>query len=187
MAGVPTDGTPVERNRVFDAPWVENPTVETRRRLYEAEIEHNDAVVAEFFRRLDETGLARDTLVVLMSDHGEYLGDRGFFGNRMWDHRPPGFMATTHVPLMFVHPARFKEPKRIAAPVQLIDVMPTVLELAGVDGPTCSCRAARWSGWSRGRTRGTGATGWWCRRSRARCSRATRAAAVRCTSAAGTW
>ena len=48
-----------------------------------------------------------------MSDHGEYLGDRGFFGNRMWDHRPPGFLATTHVPLMFVHPERFKEAKRI--------------------------------------------------------------------------
>ena len=42
-------------------------------------------------------------------------------------------MATTHVPLMFVHPERFKEPKRIKEPVQLIDVMPTVLELAGVD------------------------------------------------------
>ena len=62
----------------------------------------------EFFRRLDETGLARDTLVMLMSDHGEYLGERGLFGNRMWDHRPPGFMATTHVPLVFVYPERFK-------------------------------------------------------------------------------
>jgi hypothetical protein len=133
MTGLPTGGATVDRNPVFDAPWVENPTVETRRRLYEAEIEHNDKVVEEFFRRLDETGLSRDTLVILMSDHGEYLGDRGFFGNRMWDHRPPGFMATTHPPLVFVHPERFKEPKRIEEPVQLIDVMPTVLELAGVD------------------------------------------------------
>ena len=90
MAEVPGDATPVERNPVFDAPWVENPSIESRRRLYEAEIEHNDKVVEEFFRRLDEAGLEPDTLVILMSDHGEYLGDRGFFGNRMWDHRPPG-------------------------------------------------------------------------------------------------
>jgi arylsulfatase A-like enzyme len=126
-------GTAVQRNAVFDAPWVEQPTVETRRRLYEAEIMHNDKVVEEFFRRLDAMGLSENTLVVMMSDHGEYLGDRGFFGNRMWDHRPPGYMVGTHVPLMFVYPGRFATPKRIAAPVQLIDVMPTVLELAGVE------------------------------------------------------
>ena len=112
MAEVPGDATPVARNPVFDAPWVENPSIESRRRLYEAEIAHNDKVVEEFFRRLDEAGLA-GTLVVADVDHGEYLGDRGFFGNRMWDHRPPGFLATTHVPLMFVHPERFKEAKRI--------------------------------------------------------------------------
>ena len=133
LAEVPADGTPVERNRVFDASYVENPTLESRRRLYEGEIEHNDAVAEEFFRRLDASGLGPNTLVILMSDHGEYLGERGLFGNRMWDHRPPGYLATTHVPLVFVYPKRFKEPTRIAAPVQLIDVMPTVLELAGVD------------------------------------------------------
>jgi arylsulfatase A-like enzyme len=133
MAGLPAGGTPVERSRFIDAPWVERPSMELRRRLYEAELEHNDGAVAEFFRRLDETGLSANTLVVLMSDHGEYLGERGPLGNRLWQHRPPGFMATTHVPLVFIYPERFPDPQRITAPVQLIDLMPTVLELAGVD------------------------------------------------------
>jgi hypothetical protein len=133
LAGMPEGSPAVARNPVFDPPWVEQPTIETRRRLYEAEIAHNDQVVEEFFRRLDARGLSRDTLVVMSSDHGEYLGERSFFGNRLWDHRPPSYMAGTHVPLMFVYPARFPEPKRISAPVQMIDLLPTVLELGEVD------------------------------------------------------
>ena len=123
----------VERNPVFDAPWVEQPTIETRRRLYEAEIAHNDTVVKNFFGRLDQMGLSDDTFVIMSSDHGEYLGDRSFFGNRMWDHRPPSYMAGTHVPMMFVYPKRFPKPRRISAPVQMIDLLPTVLDLGGVD------------------------------------------------------
>lgn len=133
LAKVPTDGTPVARNPVFDAPWLEQPTLESRRALYEGEIEHNDSVVKDFFGRLDQMNLSRDTLVIMTADHGEYLGDRSFFGNRMWDHRPPTYMGGTHVPMMFVYPARFPEPKRIREPVQLIDLLPTVLDLAGVD------------------------------------------------------
>ena len=76
----------------------------------------------------------------------------------MWDHRPPGFLATTHVPLMFVHPERFKEAKRIREPVQLIDVMPTVLELAGVDRTDLLLQGSRWWGSSTARP-ATGATG----------------------------
>ena len=90
-------------------------------------------MVKDFFGRLDEMGLSDDTLVIMTSDHGEYLGDRSFFGNRMWDHRPPTYMVGTHVPMMFVYPKRFPQPKRIKAPVQLIDLLPTVLDLAGVD------------------------------------------------------
>ena len=133
LAKAPADGTPVDRNPVFDAPWVERPSVESRRALYEAEITHNDSVVKDFFGRLDGMGLSNDTLVIMTADHGEYLGDRSFFGNRMWDHRPPTYMAGTHVPMMFIYPSRFPGPKQIDAPVQLIDLLPTVLDLAGVD------------------------------------------------------
>ena len=133
LAGMPAGSPAVGRNPVFDPPWVEQPTIETRRRLYEAEIAHNDAVVEDFFGRLGRMGLSEDTLVIMSSDHGEYLGDRSFFGNRMWDHRPPSYMAGTHVPMMFVYPKRFPQPKRIPAPVQMIDILPTVLELGGID------------------------------------------------------
>ena len=90
-------------------------------------------MIEEFFRHLDQTGLSENTLVIMMSDHGEYMGDRNYLGDRLWDHGPPTWMPGTHVPLMLVYPKRFPSPKRIATPVQLIDLMPTVLELAGVD------------------------------------------------------
>ena len=48
----------------------------------------------------------------MTADHGEYLGDRSFFGNRMWDHRPPTYMAGTHVPMMFVYPSAFHDRSR---------------------------------------------------------------------------
>jgi arylsulfatase A-like enzyme len=133
MKDVPEQGTSLDRNPVFDADWVSKPTMESRRALYEGEIEYNDSVVRSFFERLDEMGLSENTLVVMFSDHGEYLGERGFFGNRMWDHRPPGFMIGTHVQLIFVYLARFRQSKRIPETVQLLDIAPTVLDLAGVD------------------------------------------------------
>jgi arylsulfatase A-like enzyme len=133
LAKLPAQVHPVERNPVFDASWVEQPSVESRQLLYEAEIKHNDAVVKDFFGQLDAKGLSKDTLVIMAADHGEYLGDRSLFGNRMWDHRPPTYMAGTHVPMMFVYPTRFPEPRRIESPVQMIDLLPTVLDLAGID------------------------------------------------------
>jgi arylsulfatase A-like enzyme len=48
-------------------------------------------------------------------------------------HRPPGRMPVIHVPLMMTYPNRFKEARRIEDVVQLLDVMPTILELAEVD------------------------------------------------------
>jgi arylsulfatase A-like enzyme len=133
LARIRADARPITAHPVYDPPWLESPSIDSRRRLYEAEIEANDAQVRNFFALLERMGLAENTLVIMASDHGEFLGERSVFGNRLWDHRPPGYMATTHVPFMMVYPERFREPKRIAAPVQLLDMMPTILELAEVD------------------------------------------------------
>lgn len=69
-----------------------------------------------------------NTLIVTIADHGEHLGEREF-----WGHIPPGYIQTIHVPLALVHPSLLPRGRRIAQPVQLLDVMPTVLELAGVE------------------------------------------------------
>ena len=104
------------------------PTDEGRRRRYAGEILHNDALLPRLLEKLSALGLAEDTLLIFLADHGEYMGEHG-----LWGHKPPGLMPVIHVPLMMVYPKRFQEAKRIGDPVQLIDVMPTILELAEVD------------------------------------------------------
>ena len=133
MTRLPAETTPVTPDLVFDPPWLDRPSAESRRLLYEAEIRNNDRLVPRLLAKLDELGLTEDTLVIFTSDHGEHLADRDFMGYTLWDHRPPGFMTVTHVPLMFLYEKRFGGARRVTTPVQLIDVMPTILELAGVD------------------------------------------------------
>jgi arylsulfatase A-like enzyme len=124
---LPSGEKPVKRT-YLDPKWVDKPTMEGRRRLYDGEILHNDAQLPHFIERLKSLGIYQNTLLIFMSDHGEYLGEYGF-----WDHLPPGYMPVIHVPLDFVYPARFHKSIRIPQTVQLIDVMPTILELARID------------------------------------------------------
>ena len=119
--------TPVRRN-YLDPPWLKEPTAEARRALYEAEIRHNDTVIDAFLQNLAERGLLSNTLLIFTADHGEWMGEQGF-----WDHHPPGKEPVIHVPLMMAFPGLGKGGERIGETVQLIDVMPTILELAGVD------------------------------------------------------
>jgi arylsulfatase A-like enzyme len=121
-------GTPEAWDGRLEPRSVSDPTREGRQRRYAGEIRHNDALLPRLLERLEELGLAENTLLVLLADHGEYMGEGG-----RWEHHPPGLMPVIHVPLMMVYPKRFQEPRRIEDPVQLVDVMPTVLELAGVD------------------------------------------------------
>lgn len=112
----------------LDPPWLKEPTAEARRRLYDGEIRHNDSVIESFIAELDERGLLDDTLLVFTADHGEWLGERG-----NWDHHPPGLSPVVHIPLMMSYPGLSEGGVKVEQSVQLIDVMPTILELAGVD------------------------------------------------------
>jgi arylsulfatase A-like enzyme len=122
------EGSPVAWDEEFEPESMREPTDEGRRRRYAGEILHNDALLPRLLEKLSALGLAEDTLLIFLADHGEYMGEHG-----LWGHKPPGLMPVIHVPLMMVYPKRFQEAKRIGDPVQLVDVMPTILELAEVD------------------------------------------------------
>jgi arylsulfatase A-like enzyme len=125
---VAAEGSPVKWHHEFDPKSIPEPTAEGRRQRYAGEIRHNDALLLRLLDKLSALGIAEDTLLILLSDHGEYMGEYGW-----WGHEPPGLMPVIHVPLMMIYPKRFQKAKRIEAPVQLIDVMPTVLEVAKAD------------------------------------------------------
>jgi arylsulfatase len=119
---------PQVRRDILDPPWVNSPTREGRIALYDGEIRHNDEVLRRFFARLKAEGLFDDTLFVFVADHGEHFGEHG-----VWEHGPPGHVQGIGVPMILVHPQRIPKPMRITESVQLLDVMPTILEFAGVD------------------------------------------------------
>jgi len=122
------DGRPVKKKTSrIDAKWVEEPTIEGRRLLYDGEIAHNDLWFGRFLENLERLGIADNTLIINIADHGEHLGERG-----QWSHRPPGYIQVLRVPLIMMHAELLPAGVRFVETVQLLDVLPTILELAGV-------------------------------------------------------
>jgi len=119
---------PLKWDDRLDANYVKAPTAASRAALYEGEIRHNDQQLRQFLDRLKAEGLFDDTLFIFTADHGEYLGEHGYF-----THHAPGYVQNTGVPLILYHRQRIPQQLRIQEPVQLLDVMPTVLDFANVD------------------------------------------------------
>jgi choline-sulfatase len=83
-----------------------------------------DSQVGRLLTALDEAGVADNTIVVLWGDHGWHLGEKGITGkNTLWDRG-------TKVPLIFAGPG-VKGGQRCLQPAELLDIYPTLIELAG--------------------------------------------------------
>jgi len=97
--------------------------------LYDAEIRYLDDVLERFFAGLESRGLARDTTVILTSDHGEELHEHGRFVHTQV------YPECLRVPLVVVHPDR-TAPRRVHALTEIVDLAPTILELFGARAPS---------------------------------------------------
>jgi len=102
--------------------------VRNARRAYLGAISYVDDQIALIRRTLEETGLAEDTVLIVLSDHGEMLGERG-----LW-YKMTFFEGAARVPLIFHAPGRFR-PRRVAAAVSLADILPTLVDLAHDGAP----------------------------------------------------
>lgn len=96
------------------------------RAMHVAEIHYLDRSVGRFLGLLERLGLSGRTLVVLTADHGDQFGEHGRAGHGESLHN-----RVLHVPLGFRWPG-YIEAGASDAPVQLVDVLPTILDLAGV-------------------------------------------------------
>jgi len=85
-----------------------------------------DAMVGDVMHALDRLGLGRDTVVVFMSDHGDFMGDHGLLFKG-----PLHFTSLIRMPFVWCDPAA--RPGRRAQLASAIDFAPTVLARAGVD------------------------------------------------------
>jgi arylsulfatase A-like enzyme len=97
--------------------------------LYDREIRVLDDQIRRLFDTLEDEGLARDTLVVLTSDHGEEFLEHGATG-----HGPNVHAEVVNVPLI-LHGPGIPRDRRVTTPVGHVDLMPTLLELVGAPRP----------------------------------------------------
>jgi arylsulfatase A-like enzyme len=95
---------------------------------YVGEIAYADSQIGRLLETLERSRLLDRTIVVVAGDHGESLGEHG-----ERDHGIFVYESVLRVPLMIRAPSL--EPRRVAALVRLIDVMPTVLDLLGLPAP----------------------------------------------------
>jgi len=100
------------------------------RACYHGLVSHVDDQIGRLLAAMDERRLLDDTLVVVTSDQGVCLGEHGLFMKRNFYEQSAGGI------LIVSWPGRLPEGKTIDDPVELVDVMPTMLDAAGVRPPS---------------------------------------------------
>jgi len=94
--------------------------------LYDAEVAYVDHWIGRLL-----AAASRDTLVVFTSDHGESLGEHGYF----FEHGDFVYRASMAIPLVFRWPGRVAAGVRVDEPVSSLDILPTLLGLLGLEPP----------------------------------------------------
>jgi hypothetical protein len=93
---------------------------------YDSAIAFVDGEVGKLLQSLREKGLYENSLIVILSDHGESLYEHG-----QWGHGSLVYEETAHVPLVVKFPAAMNLKGRVRTVVELADVFPTVLDIFG--------------------------------------------------------
>jgi arylsulfatase len=104
------------------------PSLEYIEALHYAEMAYLDHEIGRLFNHLAGLGLLEDTMIVIFGDHGEIMTEHD-----AWFDHAGLYDSVVHVPLMIRAPG-LARPCRIDAMVELVDVMPTVLELQQIGG-----------------------------------------------------
>ena len=96
---------------------------------YYACVSYTDAQVGRLLDALDKEGLAGNTVIVLWGDHGWQLGEHG-----LW-HKHTNFEIATRAPLLLSVPGQKTFGRKCDAPVEFVDVYPTLADLCGLPAP----------------------------------------------------
>ncbi|MCM2373570.1 sulfatase [Aporhodopirellula aestuarii] len=101
----------------------------TLKHAYLACVSYVDAQVGKMIAALEEEGLRENTIIVVWGDHGWHLGDMGVWG------KATNYEIATRVPLMIWTPDMKTRGAKTDALVELVDIYPSLCELAGVSVP----------------------------------------------------
>ena len=119
---------PVQASTFFDLHGLSKRDLPSLSALYDAEISYVDHWIGRLL-----SAARRETLVVFTSDHGESLGEHGYY----FEHGDLVYQASMAIPLIFWWPGSVAAGVRIEAPVSSLDILPTLsglLELSPPDG-----------------------------------------------------
>ncbi|HXV62534.1 MAG TPA: sulfatase-like hydrolase/transferase, partial [Vicinamibacteria bacterium] len=97
---------------------------------YDGEVAYVDSLVGELLEWVDTNELGESTLIAFVGDHGESLGEHGELTHGFFV-----YDATMRVPLVVRTPYRALQSRRVSSLVRTIDLMPTVLDLVGLETP----------------------------------------------------
>lgn len=117
--------------------------------LYDQEVRHMDDGIGEMLAALDDLGLAEDTLVIFVADHGESLDEHGIY----FEHHGL-YDATVHVPSIVRWPGRVPQGVRLPQMFQTHDIAPTIIEACGLDIPSAMDGRSFWKMLSGEQTQG---------------------------------
>jgi len=101
------------------------------RRRYAGEVAYMDAYLGWILDRLETSGLDKTTAVLFVSDHGEEFLEHG-----RWGHGPQLFDPAVRIPMVLKLPRGRGRARVVETPVELVDVMPTILSLAEIPVPS---------------------------------------------------
>ncbi|MES2460298.1 MAG: sulfatase, partial [Armatimonadota bacterium] len=95
---------------------------------YDGAVAYMDACIQTIFQALETRGILDETILVLNADHGETLYD-----HECWFDHHGLYDQTIHVPLIIRYPGKVAEGKRVSGFNQHKDLVPTILDLAGIE------------------------------------------------------
>jgi choline-sulfatase len=107
----------------MDRTPVSDEQVRNARHAYYGAVSYVDDQMGRLLKTLEQAGQADNTIVVVLSDHGDMLGERG-----LW-YKMNYFENACRIPLIVHAPRRFR-PARVAASVSSMDLLPTLMDLA---------------------------------------------------------
>ena len=99
--------------------------------IYHGMVKYIDDQLGRILQRLDERGLAENTLVIFTSDHGDMVGAHGCIGKSIFSF----YDDLVRIPLLMRLPGRIKPGTVVDQPVSQIDLMPTIMDYAGLPIP----------------------------------------------------
>lgn len=102
--------------------------VQHTKNLYAGEVTFVDKWVGVLLDKIEELGIDNNTLIMHTTDHGEPFDEHGYIRKA----RPRNYEELIHIPWIIRHPERIGAGKEIDALVQTVDMMPTILELLGI-------------------------------------------------------